>query len=219
MQTARGVKVEVEAKAALERGAISRQGCLEDGARGIVALHHAGVRVHPVDNVTFAEGDGVALFQAGECERRVADLPDEPVPDIRKRIDPEEFRPAIAEQCDLNREPLHGRPGMPGERKEAGQGLARALHCCRHDGVIEREIIKSAVLGVRRIRVGRRCREAGCARGIEYFRKPFCGFLRCTFRRHGATFPPAPRGRAPVPSWVARDNEKVQAVRQRRFRQ
>jgi len=84
MQTARAVKIEFEPKAAFECGAISWQGRLEDGARGIVALHHAGVHVHPVDNVAFAEGDdGVALFQAGEREWRVADLPDEPVPDIR----------------------------------------------------------------------------------------------------------------------------------------
>src|SRR5690348_8075139 len=115
-------KIEFKAKAALEFGAVSRQGCLEDGARGIVALRHAVVRVHPVDYVTFAKSDGVALFRTGKRERRVADLPDEPLSDKCKWMDPVEFRPAVAQQRDLDREPLHGRSRMPGERQEARQG-------------------------------------------------------------------------------------------------
>lgn len=169
-------KIKFEAKAALECGAITRQGCLEDGARGVVALHQAGVHVHPVDNVAFSEGDGVAFFQGGKRDGCVANLPYEPVSDVRERINPEEFRTAIAEQRNFDRKTFHGRSRMPGKGKETGQGFTRVLHCRRHDGVVECEIIKSPILEVCSIRLWRR-RESGCARGIEYFRKTFCGFL------------------------------------------
>jgi hypothetical protein len=53
-----------------------------------------------------AECDGVALFRAGERERSISDLPDEPVSDVCERIDPEEFRATVAEQRDLDREPV-----------------------------------------------------------------------------------------------------------------
>src|SRR6185295_13623970 len=166
-------KIEFEAKAALECGAISRQGCLEDSARGIVALRHTGVHVHPIDNVTFAEGDGCALFRAGKREWRVADLPDEPLSDVREWINPEEFRTAIAEQRDFDGEPLHGRPRMPRERKETGQGFSRALHCCRHDGVVECEVVERGM--ARRSGFGWRSGETSRTRGVQNLLEPLCG--------------------------------------------
>ena len=65
----------------------------------------------------------VSPFLDRKPEWRVADVPDEPVSDVRERINPEEFRTAFTKQRNLDRKSLHGRPRMPGERKEAVQGF------------------------------------------------------------------------------------------------
>src|SRR6186713_1495607 len=103
----------------------------------------------------------------------LADLPDEPVSDVCERIDPEEFRTGVAEQRDLDREPLHGRPRMPGKRKETGQGFTRALHCRRHDGVVEGEVEERGM--ARRSGARWRSGEASRSRGVQNRCEPLCG--------------------------------------------
>ncbi len=132
------------------------------------------------------------------------------VADMRERMNPEEFRTAVAEQGDLDREAFHVGRRMFRQSQKSRKRITRALYRRRHDGIVEREIDEFIALGHLhdRLAVGRL--RGGRARGAEDERKAFGRPARGVSRRHDRRLSGAGAWGAGRYGLVATEGGKVQ---------
>jgi hypothetical protein len=111
--------------------------------------------------------------------RGILDLPDETMPHMGERMNPEEFHAVFAENRDLDRETIHRGRRMFRQSEKLRQCLARVVDCLHHQGVVhgqgdERVVLayldEAGVIGKRRALLGR-------SRSVKDERKSFgpCG--------------------------------------------
>jgi len=185
IQCRRASEIEIQPEPPPEGRAVLGEGSPQNGARGIVAPHHAGIHLHPVDDVAPRERDCIAHLQAVDRARHVADLADEPYADVSERMNPEKFRAAVAEKGDLDREAFHlGRRALRQSQKSR-KGIACALDCRGHDGIVERKIDEFVALGLLHDRLAVGQLRGSRAGGADDKRKSFGRPAQRMSRRHG----------------------------------